>query len=65
MRVSDEVTFEDIQDVESRLDDAYIKLASAENFTQRIFFALACEDLRKCLTILKKQYYEQTNKCDW
>lgn len=65
MRVSDEVTFEDIQEVESRLDDAYIKLASAENSTQRIFFALACEDLRKCLTILKKRYYEQTNKCDW
>lgn len=68
MRVSDEkkeVTYEDIQMVESTLDDAYIKLASAENFAQRIVFALACEDLRKCLTILKKRYYEQTNKRNW
>lgn len=68
MRVSDEeneVTYEDIQEVESTLDDAYIKLASAENSVQRILFALACEDLRKCLTILKKRYYEQTNKRHW
>lgn len=68
MRGSDEnkeVTFEDIQMVESTLDEGYIKLASAENFAQRIMFALACEDLRKCLTILKKRYYEQTNKRNW
>jgi hypothetical protein len=60
-----EVTYEDIQMVESTLDEGYIKLASAENFAQRIMFALACEDLRKCLTILKKRYYEQTNKRNW
>jgi hypothetical protein len=68
MRGSDEeneVTYEDIQMVESTLDDAYIKLASAENPAQRILFALACEDLRKCLTILKKRYDEQTNKRHW
>ena len=68
MRGSDEnkeVTYEDIQMVESTLDEGYIKLASAENFAQRIMFALACEDLRKCLTILKKRYYEQTNKRNW
>lgn len=68
MRVSNEeneVTYEEIQEVESTLDDAYIKLASAENYVQRILFALACEDLRKCLTILKKRYYEQTNKRHW
>lgn len=68
MRGSDEkkeVTFEDIQMVESTLDEGYIKLASAENFAQRIMFALACEDLRKCLTILKKRYDEQTNKRHW
>ena len=60
-----EVTYEDIQEVESTLDDAYIELASAENPAQRILFALACEDLRKCLTILKKRYNEQTNKRHW
>lgn len=68
MRVSDkenEVTFEDIQMVESTLDDAYIKLASAENSAQRILFALTCEDLRKCLAILKKRYNEETNKRHW
>lgn len=68
MKVSDkenEVTYEEIQEVESTLDDAYIKLATAENYVQRILFALACEDLRKCLTILKKRYYEQTNKRHW
>lgn len=68
MRISNEeneVTYEKIQEVESKLDDAYIELASAETPAQRILFALACEDLRKCLTILKKRYYEQTNKCHW
>lgn len=58
------VTHDDLRRMEKELDEMYIKQATATNHYNKVYYNLACEDLRRGIEIIKTKLYG-TKKCDW